>query len=215
MHELTKDIEVLTQAIIRYAVERVRMDPPTLDAPQSKNDLQAMAGQTINEEGMGGLEALRIFTDVLAPACLSVDHPRLLAFVPAAPTEAATLFDLVVGASSIFGGTWLEGAGGVYAENQALRWIADLAGFPAEAGGVFVSGGTAGNLSALSAARYKWRRRRPNMRTARGLIISSKGAHASIAQAAQIMDADLIEAGSHRLMGAHVAKTITDLSTED
>ena len=40
------------------------------------------------------------------------------------------MFDLVVGASSIYGGSWLEGAGAVYAENQALRWIADLAGLP-------------------------------------------------------------------------------------
>ena len=46
------------------------------------------------------------------------------------------------------------GAGAVYAENQALRWIADLAGLPARAGGVFVSGGTIGNLSALVAARH-------------------------------------------------------------
>ncbi len=51
----------------------------------------------------------------------------------------------------------MEGGGAVYAENEALRWIADLAGFPSEAGGVFVSGGTAGNLSALIAARWKWR----------------------------------------------------------
>ena len=41
------------------------------------------------------------------------------------------LFDLVVGASSIYGGSWLEGAGAVHAENEALRWIADLAGLPA------------------------------------------------------------------------------------
>ena len=96
MHELNKDMEVLTQAIIRYAVERVRMDPPTLDAARPESELQAMVGQTITPDGIGGLEALRLFTDVLAPACISVDHPRLLAFVPAAPTEAATLFDLVV-----------------------------------------------------------------------------------------------------------------------
>ena len=65
------------------------------------------------------------------------------------------LFDLVVGASSIFGGSWMEGAGAVWAENQALRWLADLAGLPATAGGVFVSGGSAGNLSALVAARFQ------------------------------------------------------------
>ena len=37
--------------------------------------------------------------------------PRFLSFVPAAPTEASILFDLVVGASSIYGGSWLEGGG--------------------------------------------------------------------------------------------------------
>lgn len=215
MHELNSDIEVLTQAIVRYAVERVRMDPPSMDAPRPEAELRAMAGQTITETGLGGLEALRIFTDVLAPACLSVDHPRLLAFVPAAPTEAATLFDLVVGASSIFGGTWLEGAGAVYAENQALRWICDLAGFPQEAGGVFVSGGTAGNLSALVAARHDWRRKQPGNDAVRGLVISSKGAHASVRQATQVMDADLLEVGGHRLDGKDVAEAIAGLSESD
>src|SRR5919112_556316 len=67
---------------------------------------------------------------------------------------AAAAFDVVVGASSIYGGSWMEGAGAVYAENQALRWIADLAGLPESAGGVFVPGGTVGNLSALVVARH-------------------------------------------------------------
>ena len=157
MHRRDASTEVLTQAVVRYAVDRMRLDPPPLDGPRSLGELTAMAGRTITERGIGGLEALRVFGDVLAPACISVDHPRFLSFVPAAPTEASILFDLVVGASSIYGGSWLEGGGAIFAENEALRWIADLAGLPDEAGGVFVSGGTAGNLSALVAARWKWR----------------------------------------------------------
>ena len=47
MHELTRDMEVLQQAIVRYSVERVRMDPPELDAPRTPEELWAMAGQTI------------------------------------------------------------------------------------------------------------------------------------------------------------------------
>ena len=107
---------------------------------------------------------------MLAPATISVDHPRYLSFIPGAPSEAAVLFDLVVGASSIYGGSWYEGAGAVFAENQALRWLADLAGLPPEAGGVFVQGGTNGNLSALVAARHARRRapRRPAAALARG-----------------------------------------------
>ena len=75
---------------------------------------------------------------MLAPACISTDHPRFLSFVPAAPTEAAVLFDLVVGASRCTAGRGWRASGAVFAENEALRWLADLAGLPAGAGGVFV-----------------------------------------------------------------------------
>ena len=159
MHRHDPSTEVLTQAVVRYAVERMRMDPPPLDKTRSVAELRAMVGKTVTAKGIGGLEALRIFSDVLGPAHIPIDHPRFLSFVPAAPTEASFLFDLVVGASSIYGGSWLEGGGAVYAENEALRYIADLVGMPETAGGVFVTGGTAGNLSSLIAARFRWRHR--------------------------------------------------------
>src|SRR4029078_11716372 len=108
MHRHDASTEVLTQAIVLYAVARVRMNPPPLDGPRAPAELRAMAGKTVTAKGVGGLEALRIFGDVLAPACISVDHPRFLSFVPAAPTEASILFDLVVGASSVDGGSWLR-----------------------------------------------------------------------------------------------------------
>ncbi len=195
MHEYDAATEVLTQAIVRYAVDRVRLDPAPLDGPRTLAELQAMAGRTITERGIGGLEALRVFSDVLAQACISVDHPRFLSFVPAAPTEASILFDLVVGASSIYGGSWMEGGGAVFAENEALRHLADLAGLPVGAGGVFVAGGTAGNLSALVAARHRWRKRAEGRHDrTRALIIVSKGAHSSVASAGRAMDVDIVSA---------------------
>ena len=218
MHQHDASTEVLTQAIVRYVVDRVRMEPP-LDGPRTVAELKEMAGRTITELGLGGLEALRVFADVLAPACISVDHPRFLSFVPAAPTEASILFDLVVGASSIFGGSWMEGGGAVYAENEALRYIADLVGMSAAAGGVFVSGGTGGNLSALIAARYRWRlRTEGKFDRTRGLIISSKGAHSSIASACQAMDVDEISVPSDsegRLHVANLRQTVAALEPQD
>jgi glutamate/tyrosine decarboxylase-like PLP-dependent enzyme len=194
VHRRDRDTEALTEAIVDYSVRRVRLDPPPLDRGRSQAELEALAGRSISPEGIGGFEALRRFTDVLAPACISVDHPRYLSFVPAAPTEASVLFDLVVGASNIYAGSWLEGAGAVYAENEALRWIAGLAGLPATAGGVFVSGGTAGNLSALLAARHRWRARADGrLEKVRGAALTTAGAHSSIGQALKAMDADVIE----------------------
>jgi L-2,4-diaminobutyrate decarboxylase len=218
MHKQDPSIEVLTQAVLRYAVERMRLDPPPLDHPRTYQELRAMAGYTVTPKGVGGLEALRIFTDVLSVACLSTDHPRYLAFVPTAPTEASILFDLVVGASSIYGGSWLEGSGAVFAENEALRWLADLAGFPPEAGGVFVSGGTAANLSALVAARDQWRKRHPEFAQARGLILAGGGAHSSIKSAAKVMDVDVVFAAIDergRLTADAMRAAVASLSPAD
>jgi glutamate/tyrosine decarboxylase-like PLP-dependent enzyme len=219
MHRHDASTEVLTQAIVRYAVDRIRLDPAPLDGPRTPSELRAMAGNTVTARGIGGLEALRVFGDVLAPACISIDHPRFLSFVPAAPTEASILFDLVVGASSIYAGSWLEGGGAVFAENEALRWIADLAGMPAAAGGVFVSGGTAGNLSALIAARWKWRQDAGGSHDrTRGLVLASSGAHSSVVQAGRAMDVDVVEVpadDSGRMHGDALRRTLADLDAVD
>ncbi|MGD9701642.1 MAG: aspartate aminotransferase family protein [Acidimicrobiia bacterium] len=219
MHRRDSTRELLTDAIVRYSVERTHLDPPPLDRPREPQELLASVGDTITERGIGGLEALRLFTDVLAPACISVDHPRFLSFVPAAPTEASILFDLVVGASSIYGGSWMEGAGAVFAENQALRWIADLVGLPDGAGGVFVSGGTAGNLSALVAARARWRENAGDAHDrTRGLVVSSAGAHSSVTAAARVLDADELPVPADergRMTGAALRAAIAELSPED
>ncbi len=218
MHLHDISTEVLTQSVLRYAVTRMQMDPP-LDGPRTYAELRAMCGRTISPNGIGGLEALRVFSDVLAPACISVDHPRYLSFVPCAPTEAAVLFDLVVGASSIFAGSWLEGAGAVFAENEALRYLADLAGLPASAGGVFVSGGTMGNLSALIAARFAWRHAAGGRHDqTRGAMLVSAGAHSSIASAGRAMDVDLIRVPDDdrgRLTREALDATIQALTAED
>ncbi len=89
---------------------------------------------------------------------------------------------MLVGATSMYSGSWLEGSGAVYAENQALRWLADLAGLPDEAGGAFVQGGTIGNLSALVAARESARHRRGD-RPARWAVCVTAETHSSVKHA--------------------------------
>jgi glutamate/tyrosine decarboxylase-like PLP-dependent enzyme len=192
MHRYSGETERLAQAVMRVALDRLRMDAP-LDGPRSAADLAARAGQTITAEGLGGTEALRLWTDVLGPATMSVDHPRYLAFIPGAPTESSTLFDLVVGASSLYGGSWLESSGAVYAENQALRWVCDLVGLPAGSGGCFAQGGTVGNLSALVAARHNARERRDGERPTRWSVAITAETHSSVAYALHnVMDVDTL-----------------------
>jgi L-2,4-diaminobutyrate decarboxylase len=211
MHRFDPSMEGLAQAAVQYALDRIRLDPPPLDGPQPLSVLDQF-DPTITQHGMGGMAALRLFCEGLAPASISQDHPRALSFVPTAPTEAAVLFDLVLAASSIYGGSWMEGAGAVWAENQALRWIADLLGFPAEAGGVFVSGGTQGNLSALVAAREtamtKW-----GHRSGRWLIAATTDVHSSVRSAARVMNAEILPVRADergRMTGAALQAALAD-----
>jgi hypothetical protein len=120
MHRFDEEMDGVAATVVLYALDRVRLDPPPIDMPKTKAELDKL-GPTVTPEGLGGMEALRLFCEDLAPATISQDHPRNIAFVPSAPTEAAVLFDLVVGATSIYGGSWMEGSGAVWAENQALR----------------------------------------------------------------------------------------------
>lgn len=211
MHEFTPAVEELAAEIMKYSLERLKDDPP-LDGPRSAEDLFNEVGNTITAKGLGGHEALEVFTNVLAKACISTDHPRNLAFIPSAPSEYANLFDLVVGASALYGGSWQEGAGAVFAENQAIQWLIDLAGLPESAGGVFVQGGTIGNLSALVVARAEARKKYGNPE--RWVIACSEEAHSSVVSAANVMDVDVLKvavAKDGRLQGATVAAAIDQL----
>jgi glutamate/tyrosine decarboxylase-like PLP-dependent enzyme len=220
VHSFDKDADhVAVDKVLSYARERLLMDPIPLDGAQTEDYLRSAAGQTITREGLGSTRAMELFEHTLAPACLSTDHPRYLSFIPCAPTREAAAFDVVVGASSIYGGSWMEGAGAVYAENQALRWISDLAGLPESAGGVFVPGGTVGNLSALVVARHTARARAKEAGTgARPYrIAATDNAHSSVVSMAAVMDAEVC--GVHvddklRLTGAELRKTLEEHGPE-
>ena len=194
MHDWDAGTDLLAQSIVGYAVERLKTPKDPLWGAHPAEELAQVLASTICPEGIGGHEALRLFRDVLLPSCRSMDDPLNLAYVPTAPTPAATMFDLVVSASSIFAGVWDAGAGAIAAENRAIRWLADLAGYPANAGGVFVSGGSAANLSALVTARHVWRARRGDLetKTARAVLAVTSEVHASVRSAANVMDIDVI-----------------------
>jgi L-2,4-diaminobutyrate decarboxylase len=190
MHRVNDATAELRKKVFEYANERMNYSPPPLDNTETPENLLQAAGQSITDEGLGA-KALDLFANVLAPATISTDHPGYLSFIPCAPTEASKLFDLVVSASGIYGGSWMEGAGAVFAENQVLAWLAKEAGLPQTAGGIFVQGGTLGNLSALVAARDH--ARRSGKSANRWKIACSSEAHSSLKTAAMVMDVDLIK----------------------
>lgn len=196
MHEVSAETERIVDRVLEYSRRRILSENTPLDHPSTEAELTRLAGTTIDEHGIGEARALAVFEHVLAPACITTDHPQFLSFIPSAPSKAAVAFDLVVSASALYGGSWLEGAGVVHAENEVLRWLADEFGLPKGAGGVFVQGGTIGNLSALVAARESARDKLAGSVSSSGrwVIVCSAEAHSSIAAAARVMDVDVATA---------------------
>ena len=212
MHKIDIDLIEMTLDVMKYAIGRISATEHPIGKPKKYEELKELVGETVTEKGVGGEYAFNLWKEYLSKANVPVDHPRNLAFVPASPTRAAIMFDLVTSASSIHGAYWMEGAGGIFCENEAMKWIVSLTGLPEGAFGVFTSGGTAANLSAIVTAREHWREDETYKRE-KGLIITSIGAHSSIKAMAKVADVDILLVDSEeRLTGADLRKTIDNLN---
>jgi aromatic-L-amino-acid decarboxylase len=153
MHGIDQTTESMVRSVLAYAENRLRLDPVPLDqATLSATQLADRLSTVIGPEGRGVDEVLGVYASVIAPSIISADSPRFLGFIPAAPTKASLLFDMLVSCASIQGISWLEASGAIAAENTVLRLIADEAGLPASAGGCFVSAARQG-----TSRRSRWR----------------------------------------------------------
>jgi glutamate/tyrosine decarboxylase-like PLP-dependent enzyme len=190
----------LAQLIFDRCLSRLSLEEIPL---QTGGDRQLLAGKLAGLIGPAGHDpemVLAAFLADVAPAVIAIDSPRFLAFVPSAPSSTSVLFDMIVSAFALHGTSWLEVAGPVAAENQALRVLADAAGLPPGAGGCFVSGGSSGNLSALLVARDIGRSRRAG-NCARPKVALTADAHPSVAKALHLlgMEPFLVPPEDHRL----------------
>jgi len=209
MHRYDAFTERIARAVFAYTEARLREEPVPLDHGVAASTLDERAPSLIRPEGNDPEVVMQQYRDVLSLAVISCDSPRFLAFIPAAPTKAALLFDTVVSASSLSGISWLEAAGAVHAENQTLRFLADLAGLPPSAGGCFVQGGSAANLSALAVARDTAHQRgAPRDRALR--IAVSEQTHSSIANTMRLLGVQpfLVATDDDRLTGRRLAQTL-------
>ena len=205
MHSVDPTTEQMIRSVLAYAENRLRLDPVPLDeSSRDPAELDAALKGLLGDEPHNSDQVLGVYTSVMAPAVISADSPRYLGFIPAAPTKAALLFDMLISCASIQGISWLEAAGAIHAENLVLRLIAARAGLPDSAGGCFVSGGSAGNLSALVVAREVAKRKAGDAgRGRRFRVAVSTDAHSSIVNTMRILEMDplTVATGDHRLTG--------------
>ena len=135
-------------------------------------------------EQPSGFDALlaRLEHDVLPYAARGA-HPGYMAFVPSCGTFPAALGDFIGSALNIYCGSWMEAAGASHVELVVLDWFKQWIGYPREAAGLLVSGGSAANLTAIACAREALL---GPMDDRAMLYIGDQG-HASIMRAARVL----------------------------
>jgi aromatic-L-amino-acid/L-tryptophan decarboxylase len=103
--------------------------------------------------GMEPQAVLDEITDMLLLHSLFNAHPRFWGYITAGPAPIGVLADLLASAVNPNVGAWKLAPLATEIEAQTVRWIAEFIGYPADCGGIMVSGGNMANFVCFLAAR--------------------------------------------------------------
>jgi aromatic-L-amino-acid/L-tryptophan decarboxylase len=162
---------------------------PVFERPPSAAEIERIVGAD------GGLPAEGESVEELLAACAAVlaggrrTTPAFFGYVQSPPAPVALAADLLASAADQNLTSWRSAPAAAAVEHQTLRWIGEFVGFDAAATGVFVSGGSAANLSALLVALRAVSGPEDDRRSMR--VYASAETHFSVAKAARALGVSL------------------------
>jgi aromatic-L-amino-acid/L-tryptophan decarboxylase len=167
------------RAIDAIVERHAQLDRMPVAAPATGAELR----EPLPEHGADPALVLEtVLHDVLAPG-LRIDHPRFLAFAAGLADPVGALGDLLVSGFSTQTAVWMASPGAATIELVVLDWLREAFGMPEPTEGVFVSGGSAANLSALAVALEE----RAGAERARATVYLSEETHWSVAKALRML----------------------------
>ncbi|MBW3593720.1 MAG: aminotransferase class V-fold PLP-dependent enzyme [Actinobacteria bacterium] len=183
------DLDAETMRELGYRVVDLLVErASTLDeAPAWRGASRAQMEERLREPPPDQGEELDVLLDRLGRDVLPFaghhDHPRFFAYIPSAPTWPGVLGDFIASGVNTFTGTWLQSAGASTLELVVLDWFRQWIGYPGQASGVLVSGGSQANLTALACARET----KPGGRLENAVIYLSSQGHSSVVRAIRVL----------------------------
>jgi aromatic-L-amino-acid/L-tryptophan decarboxylase len=134
-------------------LESVPRGPVTHDeSPSAVRDALDLEGP-LPESGTDPGPLLERTAQLLFDHSLFNGHPRFFGYITAPPAPIGILADFLAAAVNPNVGAWLLSPAATEIESQTVRWIAELIGYPADCGGLLVSGGNMANFVCFLAAR--------------------------------------------------------------
>ncbi|MDE3186807.1 MAG: aspartate aminotransferase family protein [Acidobacteriota bacterium] len=147
------------------------------------------AGRSLPQHSADPAQLLNHAADLLFEHSLFNGHPRFWGYITSSAAPIGALGDLLAAAVNPNVGAWLLSPMASEIEAQTIRWIAEMLGYPADCGGLFVSGGNMANFVCFLAARQAkagWDVRKEGMAGARLRVYCSKETHTWVQKAADI-----------------------------
>lgn len=179
-----EDMRRLGHQIIEVIVEHFQNLP---DKPvtglAARGHLEQRLREPIPEKGTEVEKLLeQLQRDVFANI-MHLDHPRFFAYVPGPSNFVSVMADALATGFNVFSGTWLEASGPTMIELITIDWLRQLFGFPETTGGLFVSGGSIANVTALAVAREV----KLHEHSDRAVLYFSDQTHSSVKRAAKLL----------------------------
>ena len=113
-----------------------------------------------------------------------LDHPKFYSFVPSPNNIVSTFADALATGFNLFSGAWVSSPGAAELELLTTNWLLQMFGFPiVEGGGLFVSGGSMANLTAMATARQNIL----GDEFRDGIVYWSDQTHSSVERAARVI----------------------------
>jgi glutamate/tyrosine decarboxylase-like PLP-dependent enzyme len=144
-HRLVDQLAECLDAVPRGPVTRG-------ESPSAVRQALDLSGP-LPESGMDPGPLLERTTQLLFEHSLLNAHPRFFGYITSAPAPIGVLGDFLAAAVNANVGAWTLSPAATEIESQTVRWIASLIDYPADCGGLLVSGGNMANLVCFLAAR--------------------------------------------------------------
>ncbi len=150
----------------------------------SRMEMDALLAEQIPDQPTPANEVLDYVMDRVIPYCNIVSHPKSYSFVPGPSNYISAMADTIATGFNIFSGGWAASPAAAELEIITMNWLLDIFGFPVKkGGGIFTSGGSIANLTALATAR----RIRCGNDFSKAVIYLSDQAHSSNIKAIKIL----------------------------
>jgi len=144
-HRLVDDLAALLESIPTRPVTRGQ-------SPAAIREALGLGGP-LPEIGCDPGPLLETTTRRLFEHSLFNGHPKFFGYITSSPAPIGILADFLASAVNANVGSFILSPAATEIESETVRWIAELIGYPADCGGLLVSGGNMANIVCFLAAR--------------------------------------------------------------